>query len=60
MVDLHLKLHNTGPTLLCPKCKTGFMVWSGSVLYIQPALYPHTCNNEDCKYHQDLVKEQIQ
>ena len=35
---------------LCPRCKTGYLRPSGTVLTTYPPMYPHTCNNEECDY----------
>lgn len=34
----------------CPKCKEGFMKFSGPVLTSDPAQYGHICNRYTCKH----------
>jgi len=39
---------------LCPKCKTGHLRHSGTVLTINPPEYPHNCNNIKCDYAENF------
>ncbi len=34
----------------CPECETGYLRPTGKCHPMNPPLYPHQCNNPNCKY----------
>ena len=54
-MEIRKRVHTVKVDYKCPKCPSGFLRPTGTVLTSNPPQYPHKCYNPDCDYGETFV-----